>query len=95
MVVARASVFTYKDKAVKIQDVGRELGVRYVLEGSVRKVDDHVRITAQLVDAVAGHHLWAERYDRDVHDIFGVQDEVSQTIVIALKEILTAETGPP
>ena len=95
MVVARTSVFTYKDKAVKIQDVGRELGVRYVLEGSVRKVDDHVRITAQLVDAVAGHHLWAERYDRDVHDIFGVQDEVSQTIVIALKEILTAETGPP
>ncbi len=68
-VIARTSVFTYKNRAVKIPDVGRELGVRYVLEGSVRKVDDQVRITAQLVDAVAGHHLWAERYDRDVKDI--------------------------
>jgi adenylate cyclase len=94
-VVARNSVFTYKNKAVKIPEVGRELGVRYVLEGSVRKVDDQVRITAQLVDAVAGHHLWAERYDRDAGDIFGVQDEVSQTIAVALKKILTAEDGPP
>jgi adenylate cyclase len=94
-VIARTSTFTYKNKAVKIQDIGRELGVRYVLEGSVRKVDDQVRITAQLVDAAAGHHLWAERYDRDVKDIFGVQDEVSQTIVIALKEILTADNGAP
>jgi adenylate cyclase len=94
-VVARTSVFTYKNRAVKIPDVGRELGVRYVLEGSVRKVDDQVRITAQLVDAVAGHHLWAERYDRDVKDIFGVQDEISHTIVIALKEILTAQDGAP
>ncbi len=94
-VIARTSVFTYKNRAVKIPDVGRELGVRYVLEGSVRKVDDQVRITAQLVDAVAGHHLWAERYDRDVNDIFGVQDEISQTIVIALKEILTAANGAP
>ncbi len=92
-VIARTAVFTYKNRAVKIPDVGRELGVRYVLEGSVRKVDDQVRITAQLVDAVAGHHLWAERYDRDVSNIFGVQDEISQTIVIALKEILTAENG--
>jgi adenylate cyclase len=92
-VIARTSVFTYKNKAVKIQDVGRELGVRYVLEGSVRKVDDQVRITAQLVDAVGGHHLWAERYDREVSDIFGVQDEISQAIAIALKGILTAETG--
>jgi adenylate cyclase len=94
-VVARNSVFTYKNKAVKIPEVGRELGVRYVLEGSVRKVDDQVRITAQLVDAVAGHHLWAERYDRDASDIFGVQDEVSQTIAVALKKILPAEDGPP
>ena len=94
-VIARTSVLTYKNKAVKIQEVGRELGVRYVLEGSVRKVDDQVRITAQLVDAAAGHHLWAERYDRDVNDIFGVQDEISQTIVIALKEILTAENRAP
>jgi TolB-like protein len=90
-VVARNSAFTYKNRAVKIPDVGRELGVRYVLEGSVRKVGDQVRITAQLVDAVAGHHLWAERYDRDLNDIFGVQDEISQKIAIALKVILTAE----
>jgi TolB-like protein/class 3 adenylate cyclase len=89
-VVARNSTFTYKNRAVKIPDVGRELGVRYVLEGSVRKVGDQVRITAQLVDAVAGHHLWAERYDRDLNDVFGVQDEISRTIAIALKVILTS-----
>jgi adenylate cyclase len=95
-VIARTSTFTYKNKAVKIPDVGRELGVRYVLEGSVRKADDQVRITAQLVDAAAGHHLWAERYDREVNDIFGVQDEISQTIVTAVKEmILTADDGAP
>jgi adenylate cyclase len=94
-VIARNSVFTYKNRAVKIPDVGRELGVQYVLEGSVRKVDGQVRITAQLVDAVAGHHLWAERYDRHVNDIFGVQDEISQAIVTSLKEILTAEHGVP
>jgi adenylate cyclase len=90
-VIARNSTFTYKNRAVKIPDVGRELGVRYVVEGSVRKVGDQVRITAQLVDAVAGHHLWAERYDRDLNDIFGVQDEISHKIAIALKVILTAE----
>jgi adenylate cyclase len=90
-VVARTSTFTYKNRAVKIPDVGRELCVRYVLEGSVRKVGDQVRITAQLVDAVAGHHLWAERYDRDLTHIFGVQDEISQKIASALKVVLTAE----
>ena len=90
-VVARNSTFTYKNRAVKISDVGRELSVRYVLEGSVRKVGEQVRITAQLVDAVAGHHLWAERYDRELNDIFGVQGEVSDKIAAALKEILTAE----
>ena len=63
-VIARNSVFTYKGKAVKVQDVSKELGVRYVLEGSVRKTGDQVRINAQLVDATTGHHLWAERYDR-------------------------------
>jgi adenylate cyclase len=90
-VVARNSTFTYKDRAVKIPDVGRELGVRYVLEGSVRKVGDQVRVTAQLVDAVAGHHLWAERHDRDLSDIFGVQDEISHKVAIALKLLLTSE----
>ena len=70
-VIARNSSFTYKGRAVKISEVGRELRVRYVLEGSVRKVGEQVRITAQLVDAVAGHHLWAERYDRELSDVFG------------------------
>ena len=65
--------------------------MRYVLEGSIRKVGDQVRITAQHVDAVAGHHLWAERYDRDLNDTFGVQDEISPKIAIVLKGILTPE----
>ncbi len=83
-VIARNSTFTYKGKAVKVQDVGRELGVRYVLEGSVLRSDDQVRITAQLVDASTGHHLWAERYDRPLKDISAVQDEVVQRIVTTL-----------
>jgi len=94
-VVARTSTFTYKNRAVKISDVGRELDVRYVLEGSVRKVGEQVRITAQLVDAVAGHHLWAERYDRDLNDVFGVQGEIAEKVAVALKEILTAEATAP
>lgn len=83
-VIARNSVFTYKGKPVKINEVGRELGVRYLLEGSVRKANDRVRITAQLVDATTEGHLWAERYDRDFKDIFALQDEVTQKIVGAL-----------
>ena len=90
-VIARNSVFTYKGKAVKIGQVGRELGVLYVLEGSVRKVCDRVRITAQLVDATTEGHLWAERYDRDLEDIFALQDEVTQKIVAALEVALTGE----
>ena len=88
-VVARNSVFIYKNRSVKISDVGRELGIRYVLEGSVRKVGDQVRVTAQLVDAEAGRHLWAERYDRDLNNVFAIQSELSQKITVALKEILT------
>jgi adenylate cyclase len=84
-VIARHSAFTYKGRAVKVQEVGRELGVRYVLEGSVRKADNRVRITAQLVEAGTGGHLWAERYDRDLEDIFAVQDEVAHKIVGALE----------
>ena len=80
-VIARNSVFTYKGKPAKVQDVGTELGVRYVLEGSVRKAGERVRITAQLVEAASGHHLWAERYDRELQDIFAVQDEITETIV--------------
>ncbi len=90
-VIARNSAFTYKGKAVKVQDVGRELGVRYVLEGSVRKADDQVRITAQLVDAPTDSHLWAERYDRPLQDIFALQDEIVQKIVTTLKLQLTLQ----
>ncbi len=80
-VIASNSVFTYKGKAVKVQDVARELGVQYVLEGGVRREGEKLRISAQLVDATTGHHVWAERYDRDVTDVFAVQDEVTQEIV--------------
>jgi adenylate cyclase len=84
-VIARNSVFLYKGKAVKPEHVSRELGVQYILEGSVRKAGVRVRITAQLVDAATGYHLWAERYDRDLQDIFAVQDEVTRRIVAALQ----------
>jgi len=90
-VIARHSVFTYKGKAIKIAKVGQELGVRHVLEGSVRKANGRVRITAQLVDATTEGHLWAERYDRDLKDIFALQDEVTQKIVAALAVKLTED----
>ena len=90
-VIARNSAFTYKGKAVKVQEVGREVGVRYVLEGSVRKMDGQVRITAQLIDAPTGQHLWAERYDRPLPEIFALQDEIRQKIVTALRVKLTPE----
>ena len=90
-VIARNSAFTYKGKAVKVQDVSREMGVRYVLEGSVRRSDNQVRITAQLIDATQGQHLWSERYDRPLQEIFAVQDEIRQQIVFALKVKLTPE----
>src|SRR5262249_112199 len=77
--------FSYKGKAVKIAEVSQELGVQYVLEGSVRKADRQVRITAQLVDATTGYHLWAERYDRPLTDIFALQDDIRQKIITALK----------
>ncbi len=83
-VIARNSVDTYRGKAVKIQQVGRELGVAYVLEGSVRKVGDRVRINAQLIDAETGGHLWANRYDRKLSDVFALQDEVIGKIIEAL-----------
>jgi adenylate cyclase len=83
-VIARNSVMAYKDKPVRVQEVGQDLGVRYVLEGSVRRAGGRVRITAQLIDAATGHHLWAERFDRDLADIFEVQDEVTSRIVATL-----------
>jgi len=88
-VIARNSSFTYKGKAVKVQQIAKDLGVRYVLEGSVQKTGDRVRITAQLIDALEGHHLWAESYDRDFKDIFDLQDELTMKIVIALQIKLT------
>lgn len=88
-VISRQSTFTYKGKPVKVKQVSEELGVRYVLEGSVRKAGDKVRITAQLIDAITGHHLWAERYDRDLKDIFALQDEITMKIITALQVKLT------
>src|SRR5437867_2277371 len=88
-VIARNSVFAYKGKTLNPAQVSRELGVRYVLEGSVRKAGNRVRITAQLVDATTGYHVWAERYDRDLKDVFALQDEVTQKIVGVLAVKLT------
>jgi len=88
-IIARNSVFTYKGKSVKVQQVGKELGVRYILEGSVRKAGDRVRITAQLVDTATGGHLWSERYDRDLKDIFALQDEITMKILTAVRVKLT------
>lgn len=89
-VIARNSTFTYKGKPVKVQQVAEELGVRYVLEGSVRKAEDRVQITAQLVDALTGHHMWSESYDRDLKDIFALQDEITMKIVTAMRVKLTS-----
>jgi len=88
-VIARNSSFVYKGRPAKVQDIGRDLRVRFVLEGSVRKAGNRVRITAQLIDATTGGHLWAERFDRDLTDIFATQDEVVQKIVGALAITLT------
>jgi adenylate cyclase len=88
-VIARNSTFTYKGKPVKVQQVSEELGVRYVLEGSVKKAGDKIRITAQLIDALSGHHLWAEQYDRKLDDIFAVQDEITKSIITAMQVKLT------
>jgi len=89
-VVARNSTFTYKGKAVEVKQVAKELGVRYVLEGSFRKAGNRVRVTAQLVDATTGRHVWAERYDRQIEDIFDLQDEMTQTIVGAVEPEISA-----
>jgi adenylate cyclase len=93
LVIACNSAFRYKGKAVDIRQVGRELGARYVLEGSVRRSGDRVRITAQLIDGMTGAHRWGERYDRELHDVFAVQNEVARTIVAILAAHLNrAET---
>src|SRR5207237_6837547 len=84
-VIARNSSFVYKGKSVHLKQIGEELGVGYVVEGSVRKEGDHVRITAQLNDVATGSHIWAERYDRALADVFAVQDEITQAIVAAIE----------
>jgi adenylate cyclase len=83
-VIARNSTFTYKGRAVDVKQVGRELGVRYVLEGGVRKAGNRIRVTAQLIEAETGNHVWANRYDRDLADIFAVQDEITHALTTAL-----------
>ena len=89
LVIARNSVFTYKGKPVMVQQVSEELGVRYVLEGSVQKSGDRLRITAQLIDAKTGNHLWSERYDRNLKDLFDLQDEITKAVITALQVKLT------
>jgi adenylate cyclase len=92
-VIARNSTFTYKGKAVDVRQISRELGVRYVLEGSVRASGKRIRITGQLIDAETGKHIWAEKYDRQLEDVFAVQDEITQNVVATIEPHLYAEEG--
>ncbi|WP_230530438.1 adenylate/guanylate cyclase domain-containing protein [Microvirga roseola] len=93
LVIARNSTFAYKGRAVDVRQVARDLGVRYVLEGSVRASGNRIRITGQLIDAESGKHIWAERYDRLVEDVFAVQDEITEHVVAAIEPHLYAEEG--
>lgn len=90
-VIARNSSFTFKGRAVDVKQIGRELGVRYVLEGSVRRSGDRLRVTGQLIEAATGAHIWAERYDRAIDNIFEIQDEVTRAVVIAIDSVLAAK----
>ena len=92
-VIARHSAFTYKGQSVTLKQVGRDLGVHYVLEGSVRKAGNRLRITAQLIDSTTDLHLWAERYDRDLEDIFAVQAEVARSVATALAVAVKPNEG--
>ncbi len=100
-VIARNSTFAFKGRAVDVKQVAKELGVRYVVEGSVRKGGNRIRFTAQLIDATTGNHIWAERYDRELEDVFAVQDEITEAIVAAIApeisavELKRAERKPP
>jgi TolB-like protein len=92
LVIARNSTFVYKGRAADVREVGRDLGVRYVLEGSVRKGGERIRVTAQLIEAITGNHLWAERYDRQLEDIFVIQDEITASVVGRIgSELMAAE----
>ena len=92
LVIARNSTFAYKGKSAKIQQIAEELAVRYVLEGSVRRAGDSVKITAQLIDAHSGYHIWSQRFDRELRDIFEVQDEIAMSIVRALQLAMGQES---
>ena len=93
-VIARNSTFTYKGKPVKVNQVAEELGVRYVLEGSVQRSNDRLRITVQLIDAIAGHHIWSEKYDRQIKDIFALQDDIAMKIMAEMQvKISVADMG--
>ena len=92
-VIARNSTFVYKNRAVDVRQVARDLGVRYVLEGSVRTAGRHVRVTGQLIDAESGKHIWADRYDRELQDIFVVQDDITEQVVAAVEPHLYAQEG--
>jgi len=93
-VISRQSTFFYKGKPVKVKQVSEELGVRYVMEGSVQRSGDRVRVAAQLIDALTGHHLWAERYERDLTDLFALQDEITMKILTAVRVKLTEGKYP-
>ena len=92
-VIARNSSFTYKGEAVDVRQVASELGVRYILEGSVRKAANRVRVTGQLIDATPGNHLWAERYDRELSDIFELQDEITNRVIGSVEPADPARRG--
>ena len=92
-VIARSSTFVYKGQSADVKQVGRDLGVRYLLEGSVRKSEQHLRITSQLIDAIAGNHIWSERYDRELTDIFALQDEITASVTAAIEPKLLAAEG--
>ena len=94
--ISRNTAFTYRNKPVDTKQIGRELGVRYVLEGSVRRSGNQVRVTAQLIDAETDAHLWAERFDRDMGDLFALQNEITSRIAIRLRlELVGAEAARP
>ena len=96
LVISRNTAFTYRDKPIDIKQIGRELGVRYVLEGEVQRSGDRVRVTAQLIDAETDTHLWAERFDGDAGDLFALQDEITNRIAVALDlELVDAAAARP
>ena len=95
-VISRNTAFTYRNNKIGTKQIGRELGVRYVLEGSIRRSGNQVRVSAQLIDAATDTHLWAERFDRDTGDLFALQNEITRQIAIALNsELVSAEAARP